>query len=122
MTVEEGVKDYLRSVPDDQRALLDDLRDTIRSVIPDATETITYRMPTFKVGGRAVVAYAAFQDHCSLFPMGLKVLEDNRRAVEPYLSGKSTLRFTADRPLPKGLVKAIVRGRLEENAARAAKR
>ncbi|HYX79922.1 MAG TPA: DUF1801 domain-containing protein [Actinomycetota bacterium] len=122
MPVEEGVDEYLRSVPDDQRALLDDLRDTIRSVIPDATETITYRMPTFKVAGRAVVAYAAFRDHCSLFPMGLKVLEDNRVAVEPYLSGKSTLRFTADRPLPKGLVKAIVRGRLEENAARAAKR
>ena len=122
MPVEEGVDEYLRSVPDDQRALLDDLRDTIRSVIPDATETITYRMPTFKVAGRAVVAYAAFRDHCSLFPMGLKVLGDNRRAVEPYLSGKSTLRFTADRPLPKGLVKAIVRGRLEENAARATKR
>ena len=54
--------------------------------------------------------------------MGLKVLEDNRRAVEPYLSGKSTLRFTADRPLPQRLVRAIVKGRLEENAARATKR
>ena len=122
MTVDEGVEDYLSSVPEDQRALLDELRATIRSVIPDATETITYRMPTFKVAGRAVVAYAAFRDHCSLFPMGLKVLEDNREAVEPFLSGRSTLRFTEEEPLPKRLVIAIVKGRLEENVARAARR
>lgn len=119
MTVEKSVEDYLRSVPKEQRALLEDLRATIRSVIPDAIETVTYQIPTFKMEGKAVVAYAAFREHCSLFPMGLKVIEDNRDQVEPYLSGKSTLRFTADRPLPKRLVKTIVKSRLEENVARA---
>jgi uncharacterized protein YdhG (YjbR/CyaY superfamily) len=63
-----GVDDYLAALPEDQRAALEKLRKTIRAAAPEATETISYQMPTFKLHGRVLVYYAAFKDHCSLSP------------------------------------------------------
>ena len=73
-------------------------------------------MPTFKEHGRFLVSYAAFKDHCSLFPASAKVLEAHGEQLKPYFSGKGTLRFTADKPIPAALVKKIVKTRIEENA------
>jgi uncharacterized protein YdhG (YjbR/CyaY superfamily) len=114
-----GVEAYLAAVPPPYRALLEELRKTIKSAAPDATETISYRMPAFKDrNGRSLVWYAAFKDHCSLFPATGAVMEALEKELQPYLSGKGTLRFTADRPMPARLVKRIVRVRLGENASR----
>src|SRR5262249_26805572 len=113
-----SVEDYLAALPDDQRAALESLRATIRGFVPDATETITYGIPTFRAGGRGLVAYGAFKRHLSLFPMSTRVIEANRAELERYVAGKGTLRFTVDEPLPAPLVETIVRARLAENAAR----
>ena len=113
-----SVEDYLAALPAEQRAALEKLRKTIRSAAPEATETISYQMPTFKDRGRVLVHYAAFKDHCSLFPASIGVMEALGEELKPYFSGKGTLRFTADKPLPAALVKKIVKARLEENAAR----
>ena len=75
-------------------------------------------MPAFEQGGRFLVSYAAFKDHCSLYPASTAVREALGDELEPYFSGKGTLRFRADEPIPAALVKKIVRVRLEENAAR----
>ena len=75
-------------------------------------------MPAFKVHGRSLVSYAALKDHCSLFPMSLKVIEDHKEELRPYFSGKGTLRFTAEKPIPAALVKKIVNARIEEIEAR----
>jgi uncharacterized protein YdhG (YjbR/CyaY superfamily) len=64
------------------------------------------------------VSYAAFKDHYSLFPMSGKVIESLGQELEPYASGKGTIRFGFDKPLPVRLVKKVVKVRLEENAAR----
>ena len=74
-------------------------------------------MPTFKEQGRFLVSYAAFKDHCSLFPASGAVMEALGEELEPYFSGKGTLSFTADKPIPAALVKKIVQTRIEENAA-----
>ena len=113
-----GVEDYLAALPDEQRAALEKLRKTIRSAAPQATETISYQMPAFKQDGRFLVSYAAFKDHCSLYPASYAVMEALGDELEPYFSGKGTLRFQADEPIPATLVKKIVRLRLEENAGR----
>jgi uncharacterized protein YdhG (YjbR/CyaY superfamily) len=113
-----GVEDYLAALPEDQRAALEKLRTTIRAAAPEATETISYQMPTFKLRGRVLVYYAAFKDHCSLFPASEAVMEALGEELKPYFSGKGTLRFTPDKPIPVAIVKKIVKARIEENAAR----
>src|SRR6266511_637983 len=113
-----SVEDYLASLPEDQRVALEKLRKTIRAAAPEATETISYQMPAFKNQGRFLVSYAAFKDHCSFFPASNAVMEALGEELKPYFSGKGTLRFTTDKPLPAALVKKIVKARIEENAAR----
>jgi uncharacterized protein YdhG (YjbR/CyaY superfamily) len=112
-----SVDDYLGTLPDESRAALEQLRKTIKAAAPEATETISYQMPAFKDNGRFLVSYAAFKDHCSLFPASTAVMEALGEELKPYFSGKGTIRFTADKPLPSALVKKIVKARLEENAA-----
>lgn len=112
------VEGYFAALSEESRAALDQVRATIRAAAPDATELISYRMPAFRAHGRILVYYAAFKDHCSLFP-ATEVLRSSLGAdLEPYLAGKGTIRFPADRPLPLGLVTRIVEVRLGEVAAR----
>jgi len=113
-----SVEDYLAAVPEKSRAALEKLRKTIKAAAPEATETISYQMPAFKDHGRFLVSYAAFKDHRSLFPASNAVMEALGEELNPYFSGKGTLRFTADKPIPAALVKKIVKARIEENDAR----
>ena len=112
-----SVDDYLAALPEEPRAALEKLRKAIKAAAPEATETISYQMPTFKDQGRFLVSYAAFKNHCSLFPASKAVMEALGEELKPYFSGKGTLRFTADKPIPAALVKKIVKTRIEENAA-----
>jgi len=119
MAAPTNVEDYLAGLPDGPRAALEDLRKTIIAAAPEATEAISYRMPAFKLHGRILVYFAAFKDHCSLFPASTEVLHACEDELEPYVSGKGTIRFTTDEPLPSALVEKIVRMRIAEVAARA---
>lgn len=118
MTAPTTVEEYLAGLPEASRIALQRLRETIRAAAPEAIETISYQMPAFKDHGRMLVSYAAFQDHCSLFPASKGVIATYRDELEPYISGKGTLRFRPDNPIPAHLVQRIVTARLEENAAR----
>ena len=117
MAASTSVEDYLAALPEEQRIALEKLRKTIKAAAPKANETISYQMPAFKQDGRFLVSYAAFKDHCSLYPASYAVMEALGDELKPYFSGKGTLRFQADRPIPAALVKKIVKLRLEENAA-----
>jgi uncharacterized protein YdhG (YjbR/CyaY superfamily) len=110
------VEDYLASVPSQARPALDRLRGTIAAAIPGATETISYKILAYKLDGRMVVWCAGFKDHLSLYPASMGVREELGAQLEPYLSGKGTIRFDLDRKLPATLVKKIVKIRLRENA------
>lgn len=112
-----SVDAYLASLPDDKRAALERLRKTIRSAAPMATEKISYGMPAFHHRGN-LVYYAAFKDHCSLFPASKKVLADHAEELAGYETTKGTIHFTVDDPLPVALVKKIVKERVAENEAK----
>jgi uncharacterized protein YdhG (YjbR/CyaY superfamily) len=116
MATPTSVEEYLAALPETQRAALEELRKTIKAAAPDATETISYQMPAFKDHGRFLVSFAAFKDHCSFFPASNAVMQALGEELKPYYSGKGTLRFTPDHPIPDVLVKKIVRTRIEENA------
>jgi uncharacterized protein YdhG (YjbR/CyaY superfamily) len=109
-----SVEDYLSQVPEDARAALEKLRKTIKAAAPDTTETISYQMPTFKYRGRALVGYAAFKNHCSLFPYSTKVMDSYKEELKSYETSKGTIRFSTDNPLPAALVKSLVKERIEE--------
>jgi uncharacterized protein YdhG (YjbR/CyaY superfamily) len=112
-----SVEEYMASLPDAPRAALEKLRETIRAAAPEATETIAYQMPAFRLHGRFLVSYAAYKNHCSLFPASAGVLEAHGDEVKPYFSGKGTIRFSADKPLPASLVRKIIKTRIRETEA-----
>jgi uncharacterized protein YdhG (YjbR/CyaY superfamily) len=117
LTTPTTVEDYLDALPEEQRTAMEKLRKTIKAAAPEATETIAYQMPAFKDRGRFLVSYAAFKDHCSLFPASGAVRDALGDELKPYLSGKGTIRFQASKPLPTTLVRKIVKIRLQETAA-----
>jgi uncharacterized protein YdhG (YjbR/CyaY superfamily) len=118
MATPRSVDEYLAALPDGPRAALEKLRETIKAAAPEATETISYQMPAFKDRGRFLVSYAAFKDHCSLFPGSKAVIAAHREELKTHISGPGTLRFTTDNPIPTAMVRKIVKARIEENAAR----
>lgn len=112
-----SVDDYLAALPEETRVVLEKLRRTIKAAAPNATETIAYQMPAFRDRGRFLVSYAAYKNHCSLYPASRAVMEALGEELKPYFSGKGTLRFTPADPIPAAVVKRIVKTRLEETAA-----
>lgn len=112
------VDDYLAGLPDDRRAWMQRLRETIRAAAPDADEVITYKMPGFKSHGSFLVSYDAYKRHYSLFPASDAVVEACGEELRPYLTGKGTISFPVGMPVPVDLVTRIVRVRVTENAAR----
>jgi uncharacterized protein YdhG (YjbR/CyaY superfamily) len=110
----QRVEAYLAALEDDQRRALEGLRAQIREIVPDASEGIAYQMPAFYSNGRFLVSYAAFKKHLSFFPASGTVMDRLGTDLHSYFSGKGTLQFTPDQPLPDELVRQIVRIRLEE--------
>jgi uncharacterized protein YdhG (YjbR/CyaY superfamily) len=115
-----SVEDYLSQVPEETRVALEELRNTIKAAAPNTTEMISYQMPTFKYQGRALVGFAAFKNHCSIFPYSTGVMVSLKEELKPYdTSGKGpTIRFPADKPLPADLVRRLVKARIEEIESR----
>ena len=114
MATQPTVEAYLAALDEQQRAVLEVLRRTIQAAAPEATEGIAYDMPAFRLDGRLLVSYAAYRRHCSLFPASQAVRDALGDELKPYLSGKGTIRFRGEEPLPAALVTRIVEIRLAE--------
>jgi uncharacterized protein YdhG (YjbR/CyaY superfamily) len=113
--IPKTVDDYLAGVPEPARGTLSKIRSTIRSVVPpETTEAISYQIPTFKYKG-SLVAFAAFSNHCSLFPMNSSLIVAFKDELKGYETSKGTIRFPVDKPLPATLVKKLVKARIAEN-------
>lgn len=113
-----GVQDYLAKVPEPARSTLEKVRAIILSVVPaETTEKLSYGMPAFHYKG-ALVAYAAFKDHCSLFPMQASLIDEMQLELKNYRTSKGTLQFPLDKPLQATLLKKIVKLRVAENDIR----
>jgi uncharacterized protein YdhG (YjbR/CyaY superfamily) len=107
--------EYLANVPEPARSTLKHVRAVIRSVAPaETTEVISYGVPTFNYE-RGLVAFAAFANHCSFFPLGASALDPFREELQEFRVSKGTLRFPLDEPLPDALVKKIVKVRIAQN-------
>ena len=109
---------YIAGFPVDVQEVLRQVRSTIRRAAPDAEETISYAIPTFKLAGKYLVYFAGHRHHVGVYPVPAG---DAELAAEmaPYQSGKGTLKFPLDRPIPFDLITKVVKFRAKENLERA---
>lgn len=114
------IDEYLAGFSGRTRELLEELRAAIRAAAPEATERISYRMPTFFLEGN-LVHFAAFKGHIGFYPTPSGI-EGFEAELAKYESGKGSVRFPLDEPLPLDLVRRIVLRRVEENLEKAALR
>jgi uncharacterized protein YdhG (YjbR/CyaY superfamily) len=115
------IEAFLDGLPPEQRAALQRLRLAIRALIPEATEAISYGVPTFFHHG-ALLAYGAAKAHCSLYVMRPRLVASLKDEVAPHRASGGTIQFAADQPISADLLARIVRARVEENEAAAAQR
>ena len=110
----KSVEEYISGVAEPARSTLKKVRAMIRAVVPaGTTEGISYGIPTFKYKG-PLVWYAAFSDHCSLFPGNSKLIGEFKKELKDFQTSKGTIRFPVDKPLPVTLVKKLVKVRIAE--------
>ena len=114
-----NIDGYLSTVPDGARATLEQLRRTIKAVAPDAVESISYGLPTFKYQGRPLIYFGAWKNHCALYGLSADAHQDELAA---YDTSKGTIRFPPGEPLPEALVKTLVSERIAEIEAAAARK
>jgi len=106
----QTVEEYFAAVPEPARSALTQIREAIRSVVPpEATEIISYRIPAFK-HKKVLVWYAAFSNHCSLFPTAA-LIDTFKDELKEFSTAKGTIHFPLDRPMPVDLIKKLVKER-----------
>ena len=108
------VRAYFAALPADSRRGLKKLRDIIRAAAPSATETISYGIPAFRLEGRVLVWYAAWENHYSLYPMTAAITRAYTSELEKFDKSKGTIRFSMTKPLPAGLITRLVKARVAE--------
>lgn len=112
-----NVDEYLAGVPEPARSTLSKLRAAIQSAVPpEATETISYRIPAFEHKG-VLVWFAAFSEHCSLFPTA-SVIDAFKNELKGFRTSKGTIHFPVDKPLPVALIKKLVEARVAQNESK----
>ena len=114
----KSVDDYVASHPERVQAILEQVRGVLRRALPGAEEAISYQIPAYKVGGRAVIYFAGWKAHYSVYPATAAVLSELADDLAPYETSKGTVRFPLDRPVPRRLIARIAKIRAREEAER----
>lgn len=118
ITVPKSVDEYLANVPEPARSTLKKIRAVVRSAVPkESTEVISYQIPAFKYKGM-LLWYAAFSDHCSLFPGSSSVTKRFANELKSFETSKGTIRFPLDKPPPAALIKKLVKARVAQNESK----
>jgi len=112
MQTDPRVDAYLAGLPFDQRELLQELRARVEALVPEATETIAYAMPAFRLRGRVLLSYAGWKRHCSLYPIHDELLQQYADKLRHNARTKGALHFSRAHPLPEALLQDLVRTRI----------
>ena len=112
------IDDYLARIGPTNRALLEELRKTIRAVVPEVEECISYRIPAFRFQGRIIAGFSGTSKGCSYYPFSGTTLKTLASDIAGYSQTKSALHFGPDKPLPKSLVRKLLHERIAESSDR----
>ena len=112
-SVAPDIDAYIAGFPPETQARLEEIRALVRSIAPEATETISYAIPTFDLNGKHLVHFAGFPHHVGLYPtpVGMETFKED---LSHYKTGKGSVQFPLDQPLPTDLIRRIVEFRLDD--------
>jgi uncharacterized protein YdhG (YjbR/CyaY superfamily) len=114
----KSVDEYIATFPEDVQVILQRVRRTIRSAVPDADEMISYKLPTYKLRGVRVIYFAGWKEHYSLYPATDLLVKAFKEEIAPYKFSKGTIRFPLSMPVPVKLVERITKFRAKEAGER----
>lgn len=113
----QSIDEYIASQPKESQSVLRRVRTILRGALPKtATEGISYQIPTYKIDGRAVIYFAGWKTHYSLYPLGELVTETLAKELSPYEVAKGTVRFPYADRMPTHLIQRIAKLRAEASA------
>lgn len=108
------IDEYLAAIPENKRAALEKLRQTIHAAAPKAEECISYGLAAFRQNG-PLVGFGATANHCAFYLMSGTIVDAHKDELKNYDTSKGTIRFAPEKPLPTALVRKLVKARLAEN-------
>jgi uncharacterized protein YdhG (YjbR/CyaY superfamily) len=118
----KSVDDYIAAQPEAVRDLLERVRTIIRKALPAAEEVISYQIPAYKLHGAAVIYFAGWKQHYSIYPATAPVVAALEKDLAPYERSKGTIRFPLSRRVPARLIARIAKLRAQEVADRSKKK
>jgi len=116
--IAESIDAYIANFPPETQQVLEEVRALVKSIAPEATETISYAIPTFDLHGKHLVHFAGYEHHVGLYPAPSGMAEF-AEDLAPYKQGKGSVQFPLDKPLPTDLIRRIVEFRVEETTRKA---
>jgi uncharacterized protein YdhG (YjbR/CyaY superfamily) len=116
-----SIDEYIDTFPEEVQTILKRVRRTIKAAAPEAAEKISYGIPTFTLNGKYLIYFAGWKQHISLYP--IPAGDDAfHQEIAKYISGKGTLKFPIDKPMPLKLITKIVKLKVAENLSRTDKK
>lgn len=116
-TKPKTIDEYLTRTKPGQRVALEKLREAVHAVAPGVEEYIGYGLAGFKLNGRPLVYFGAWENHCALYAASPAVQKKFQKELKDFEVSKGTIRFTPEKPLPAALVKKLVKARIAENTS-----
>jgi uncharacterized protein YdhG (YjbR/CyaY superfamily) len=119
-TLVKNIDEYIADFPENIQLILEQIREIIKKAAPEAEETIKYGMPTFTLNGN-LVYFAAFKNHIGFYPVPTGI-EAFKEQFSPYKTGKGSVQFPLDQPMPLDLIAQVVKFRVEQNLSKPKKK
>ncbi len=110
----QSIDEYIAACPEPSQSYLQMIRKTVKALVPDAKEKISYQIACFELNGKNLVHFAGWKNHVSMYPTP-EGTDTFNKAIAKYAGGKGTTKFPLDEPLPLKLIAKVVKFRIVEN-------
>jgi uncharacterized protein YdhG (YjbR/CyaY superfamily) len=118
----KNIDEYIARFTPDIQEVLKQIRTTIKKIVPDAEETISYGIPTFNLNGTYLIYFAAYKKHIGFYPVPSRIEEIDKEFASFKTSGKGTIQFPLNKPMPLNLIIKLVKFKVKENIEKAKKK
>ena len=115
----KDIDEYIARFPLDIQEILEQIRVTIKKVVPEAEETISYGIPTFNLNGTYLIYFAAYKKHIGFYPVPVEIDQVDKGFASYKTSGKGTIQFPLNKPMPLNLITKLVKFKVKENIEKA---